>query len=455
MFLKLSRLLATFVITLTMARCDDQWKKYEFFFHENGGSEVAGFWIREEDFVLEDMPVSTRPGYAFGGWFLDDELTIALSAASLEEKGGYRVDLYAKWLPADVDVTVEHWHEDLEGEYSLFESEIIGGITGTPVSAEPHLYFGYTENTTHPNRISSGTPEEGVPLVLRFYYSLVYYYVTFIPNNGGEEFGSSYRYGEIIVLPNDLTRESYTFGGWYLNYTFTQGPVTDGYTMPLMDLTLWAKWIPITVTITFVTNGGTAITPITGPAFSPWATMPETNREGYVFDGWYTDLAFTDIYVLGDTLPGQDMTLYAKWKRKAVTVTFVTNGSDPIDAINGYAGDLFELPVPTWSDHTFDGWYLDEGLTTRYDGAETLPNDAITLFANWFGQTYMINFDTMGGPYIMPQYVPAGAPLDLPTPTREGFVFAGWYDASLTVPFTDTVMPAQYLMLYAKWTPVG
>jgi uncharacterized repeat protein (TIGR02543 family) len=117
--------------------------------------------------------------------------------------------------------------------------------------------------------------------------------------------------------------------------------------------------------------------------------------------------------------------------------------------------DTWTLPTnPTWTDHAFGGWYLDAGFTEVYVDSGFLPENNLTLYARWYGAFYAISFDMMGGQYIPDIQVAVGATIYLPEPTWEGFVFAGWYNATLTVPFTQTIMTEGSFRLYAKWTPV-
>ncbi|MCK7484195.1 MAG: InlB B-repeat-containing protein [Bacillus subtilis] len=60
---------------------------------------------------------------------------------------------------------------------------------------------------------------------------------------------------------------------------------------PPENLTLYAKWTPALITITFVTNGAAAIEPMQVPYLSSYA-LPSPELEGYTFGGWYYDAEF-------------------------------------------------------------------------------------------------------------------------------------------------------------------
>jgi uncharacterized repeat protein (TIGR02543 family) len=137
------------------------------------------------------------------------------------------------------------------------------------------------------------------------------YYVTFQVNGGQEIEQMSIIDGEAIVLPTPI-REGFIFQGWFRNSTLTQ-PFTEG-TVISSNLTLYARWQRVSVnqfTVTFEVNGGEPIQPIIVEAnvvFSP----PTPVREGYTFDGWFTNSTLTTRYRENSTVT-QNITLYAKW----------------------------------------------------------------------------------------------------------------------------------------------
>ncbi len=179
--------------------------------------------------------------------------------------------------------------------------------------------------------------------------------------------------------------------------------------------------------------------------------MPTPTSVGYVFDGWYVDEELSEAFPAVGLTPPENLTLYAKWTPALITITFVTNGAAAIEPMQVPYLSSYALPSPELEGYTFGGWYYDAELTTRHINTGAMSALDITLYARWYGMTYYIHFDTMGGPYIPGMNVASGTTLELPTPVRNGFEFLGWYDASLTTLFTLTVMPESNLQLYAKW----
>ena len=113
-----------------------------------------------------------KPGYTFEYWYykdLPDETRYNFDDPVVED-----VDLIAKWTPStDTEYKVEHYKQNTSGDYDLADTEDLTGVTGATVVANPKDYTGYTENTTHPDRIAKGEIAADGSLVLKLYYDKV------------------------------------------------------------------------------------------------------------------------------------------------------------------------------------------------------------------------------------------------------------------------------------------
>lgn len=127
-----------------------------------------------------------------------------------------------------------------------------------------------------------------------------------------------------------------------------------------------------------ITNGG---------VFAENTTFEEgklatPEKAGYTFDGWYENADFTGEAV---TTPVQGKTYYAKWTKNKYTVTFNNNGHDkkPDDETVEYGDSVPRLPElsDSTNEWVFDGWYMDENFTTKYDNQAIIGNT--TLYAKW------------------------------------------------------------------------
>ncbi|MFA7560640.1 MAG: InlB B-repeat-containing protein [Candidatus Izemoplasmatales bacterium] len=102
--------------------------------------------------------------------------------------------------------------------------------------------------------------------------------------------------------------------------------------------------------------------------------------------------------------------------------------------------------------YTFSGWFLDEDFVNELTEYIVTAND-ITLYAKWEKHSYQISLDTQGGNLLEPVNVLYLDPIELPIPTRDNYIFAGWYwDYGYENEFDWQTMNADNINLVAKWT---
>ena len=139
----------------------------------------------------------------------------------------------------------------------------------------------------------------------------------------------SYTYGNGAALPtaNDITREGYTFEGWYADSSFSGAPVTEISSTDMGNKEFYAKWSVNTYAVTLNTNSGTIASgkDVTSYTYGEGATLPTANditREGYTFEGWYADSSFsgTSVTAISSTDIG-NKEFYANWTRNTTPIT--------------------------------------------------------------------------------------------------------------------------------------
>ena len=123
------------------------------------------------------------------------------------------------------------------------------------------------------------------------------YTITFDTAGGSEIAPITQDYGTVITAPKAPTREGYTFIGWDKEIPTT---------MPAENMTVTAQWEINQYTITFDTNGGSEIAPITQDYGTAITAPANPTREGYTFIGWDREIP--------TTMPAENITLKAKWK---------------------------------------------------------------------------------------------------------------------------------------------
>ena len=248
------------------------------------------------------------------------------------------------------------------------------------------------------------------------------YTITFDTNGGSEIAPITQDYGTEITAPANPTRKGYTFKGWDKEIPKT---------MPAENITVKAQWEINQYTIAFDTNGGSDIAPITQDYGTKITTPDNPTRKGYTFKGWDKEIP--------KTMPAENMTVKAQWKINQYTITFDTNGGSEIAPITqDYGTEITAPDNPTRKGYTFKGW--DKEIP------ETMPADNITVKAQWKINQYTIAFDTNGGSEIAPITQDYGTEIAAPdNPTRKGYTFKG---RDKEIPET---MPAENMTVKAQW----
>ena len=248
------------------------------------------------------------------------------------------------------------------------------------------------------------------------------YTITFDTNGGSEIALITQDYGTEITTPDNPTRKGYTFKGWDKEIPET---------MPAENITVKAQWEINQYTITFDTNGGSEIAPITQDYGTEITAPDNPTRKGYTFKGWDKEIP--------ETMPAENMTVKAQWEINQYTITFDTNGGSEIAPITqDYGTEITAPDNPTRKGYTFKGW--DKEIP------ETMPAGNITVKAQWEINQYTITFDTNGGSEIAPITQDYGTEITAPdNPTRKGYTFKGW---DKEIPET---MPAENITITARW----
>ena len=248
------------------------------------------------------------------------------------------------------------------------------------------------------------------------------YTITFDTNGGSEIAPITQDYGTQIAAPANPTRKGYTFKGWDKEIPET---------MPAENITVKAQWEINQYTITFDTNGGSEIAPITQDYGTEITAPDNPTRKGYTFKGWDKEIP--------KTMPAENITLKAQWEINQYTITFDTNGGSEIAPITQDYGTEITAPAnPTRKGYTFKGW--DKEIP------KTMPAENITVKAQWKINQYTITFDTNGGSDIAPITQDYGTEITAPdNPTRKGYTFKGW---DKEIPET---MPAENITITARW----
>ena len=275
------------------------------------------------------------------------------------------------------------------------------------------------------------------------------YEVAFESNGGTTYYSVRAREGDGIILPVP-EKQGYEFVGWYDNSSFSGEMLTHTYYIG-SNATLYAKWIPCVGVIKFESNGGTRYADLEFSAQQ--VQLPTPKKEGFVFVGWYANESLTGEKLGNVIVPTGNMTIYAKWDAIKGSVAFESNGGTKYEKVDSN-GQKVQLPTPERDGYHFAGWYDNPSFSGNAYKGEIVPDGAITLYARWEADYVLISLEENGGNDVDDIRLFDYDKLELPTPTRWGYVFKGWYDnASMTGEPISAYFyyPSGDVTLYAKW----
>ena len=480
--------------------------EYTIAFDANGGAgEMAGTNVVYDATIYLPANEFTRIGYTFLGWATNSagEKTYndKASVRNLAAADGDTVTLYAAWstnnysirfnsnggtgymantdVAYDVEVVLPSNRFTRTGyafdRWTTTVDVVIGGVT-VPVATN----FADQATVSNLTTTKSGTVD------LYATWTANEYVIAFDANggDGGDtmpDIGATYD-SPVALTSNAFTRTGYTFDCWTTTVRGVAKSYDDGATVTnLADAanatnTLCAKWKANSYTVHFNANGGDG-GEMTDESFEydkgKQLNANSFTRTGYVFAGWAVEEGGGVIYenraMVTNLTAAANATfnLYAVWTANSYTIAFNPNGGDGDTAvIPATYGEAVELPPNTFTrtGYTFDHWTttVDSVEFDFVDGATVsnltaTANATSTLYATWTANTYTVTFDANGGS-VSPEsklvtYDEAYG--ELPTPTRIGYAFNGWYTSasSETQVTAETKVAITYdQTLSAHWT---
>ncbi len=341
----------------------------------------------------------TKLGYTFKGWAKSDESNVEIAGNKMTVTAIGEIKLVAEWTP--VNVTINYYEENdvVYGSANTCAYNECTIITEHP-EKEGYIFDGWrTENGLVYQGGSSITSDETYVINLYAKWTKEYRNTISYDLAGGNiqegNLPTSYVDNETIVIPG-VTKVGYTFKGWKMNNT----------------------------TLELNAEGNTEITNSTG-----------------------------------------DINLVAEWEENKYTISFNYNGTEI-----GKKECSYDTPCEL-GEHTIDdedveliGWALEEKGPLYYGDNITIRNltteaEEITLYAvtRELVTRYTITYELDGGEMAEDAItsVVAGKQLDkLPTATKEGFEFAGWFYADNDEPFVEGTTITSSIVLKAKWSEV-
>ncbi|MDO4963115.1 MAG: InlB B-repeat-containing protein [bacterium] len=415
-----------------------------------------------------------KVGYTFTGWsttetgdveYEDEELVTNLTA-----EDGKTVTLYAVWEANEYTVKYDgngSTSGTMSDESRTYDEEA-KALTQNSYEKVGYTFKGWNtasdgKGTSYSDKATVNNLTSGTEITLYAVWEANTYTVKYDGN--GSTSGTmtdelrTYDEEAKALTENVYKRAGYTFTGWS---TTTDGDVEyeDKATVNNLTeeneatITLYAVWSINKYKIIFDSKGGNTFDTIEKD-YNTEVTLPIPEKKGYTFDGWYNGKT-----KLGEKINlTEDLSLVAKWKVNTYTIAYNANGGEgemtSESRTYGEEAKALTENLFTRVGYTFQGWSTTTDGDVEYEDKATVNNlteeneATITLYAVWSINKYKITFDSKGGNTFDTIEQNYNTEITLPTPTKEGYTFKGWYDSDEE--FKSTTMPAKNLDLVAKW----
>jgi len=283
------------------------------------------------------LPLLEKTGYVFSGWYLDQEfLNVFILEDYLDLKeSNVVIKLYARWTLAEYQI-----YYLLDGGENASTNpnkyNLTSQITFSNPSKEGYTFIGWYDNANYSGNvvtsIMTGTTGDKT---LHAKWSANQYTINFVSNGGSSVASITQNYNTTVVKPQNPVLYGHTFDGWYTNANLTIPYVFAS--MPLSNVTLYAKWIVNVYTINYILDEG--VNSLTNPDsynVNGLVVLSNPTKEGHTFSGWYDNENYNG-NVVTSIMTGTtgDKTLYAKWSinNYNITYSFTTDNYDPISKI--------------------------------------------------------------------------------------------------------------------------
>ena len=436
-------------------------------FDGNAGTASLGKINHALGMPIGELPDAIRKGYLFDGWFTQRSGGTELHPGSSVDQLIY----YAHWVPITYTLRLDAngaGQDGIETTLSYTDSYTLPG----GFSKDGYVLTGW--NTRSNGRGASYvtgdsvqmlTAEPGRTITLYAEWAAAGYLITFDSHGGSAIPDINIQPGSSVGTLYTPFRDGYTFLGW-----FTQedgGERVLERTIPPDSMTCHAHWMKDPI-ITYVSTGDTVVCRKTIPYGQPLGVLPSASNGTLTLLGWFTEPEGGSA-ISSDTAADSDRTYYAHWgymlqfNPSGGTITEKA-GSDgtliPDDEASDY--EVSSVATAVKDGCVFDGWYTSAAGGDKIEaGGHVNMKETSMLYAHWTpaSDIVILTCNLNGGmfPPDAPQAIKyyAGQTLaPLYEPTRNNYVFAGWYDAPEGGnPVDNDTVIMEDMAIYAQWSP--
>ena len=435
---------------------------------DNNEIESATLYVSELEPGACVLPTGEKTGYDFDGWYeAKKDIGTAshkLNALSIAKKW----ELYGRYTAkTDVSYTVKYLREG-DNKVLAPEKVVTDQTFDTEVTEQAADVVGYT-----PDAPSKTMILDEYNKVLTFSYSANTYdytvrHIKQLPDGSYDEANA-----EVETLSGKFEALAAVTAKDYGSHYPTNDADTKQNIKIEKGLTIDVKYDLDEHTLTFETNGGSTINPVTVRHGNAVARPADPTKDKYTFIGWYADPEFTEEYDFATVLEA-DKTIYAKFELTSTPIgdIYVRYDVLHIKQLPDGTYDLANAEVEHLSakkDTTVTAVIKDYRATHHVNVNRTLSKLTGTAIQPYMGvdgkpvytilsvyydlDFHTLTFDTMGGSKIAPETVRHGLTVAKPKdPVNGGYWFDGWYtDKTYRTPYNFATPLTQDTTIYAKW----
>ena len=435
---------------------------------DNNEIESATLYVSELEPGACVLPTGEKTGYDFDGWYeAKKDIGTAshkLNALSIAKKW----ELYGRYTAkTDVSYTVKYLREG-DNKVLAPEKVVTDQTFDTEVTEQAADVVGYT-----PDAPSKTMILDEYNKVLTFSYSANTYdytvrHIKQLPDGSYDEANA-----EVETLSGKFEALAAVTAKDYGSHYPTNDADTKQNIKIEEGLTIDVKYNLDEHTLTFETNGGSAINPVTVRHGNAVARPADPTKDKYTFIGWYADPEFTEEYDFATVLEA-DKTIYAKFELTSTPIgdIYVRYDVLHIKQLPDGTYDLANAEVEHLSakkDTTVTAVIKDYRATHHVNVNRTLSKLTGTAIQPYMGvdgkpvytilsvyydlDFHTLTFDTMGGSKIAPETVRHGLTVAKPKdPVNGGYIFDGWYtDKTFRHRYDFSTPLTEDITIYAKW----
>ena len=428
-------------------------KKYTATFDANGGTTASPKTLtRRAQQPLGTLPTTSRSGYTFQGWYTAKTGGTKISTSTTMPT--QNTTYYAHWVPASYTVTYK-----ANGGSGTDQTQSVQYGTVWTTKGAVFTRTGYTLSSWNTKADGSGTKYGLNTKQTDKQSSNLTLYAQWQVN--------TYTYNVKYVSTSGVQLGTGTVSGTFGSSKSVSPKTFTGYTSPAAQTvkfdsttakTITFKYTPISYKITYTLNGGSVTgNPSTYTIETATITLKNPTKTGYTFKGWTGSNGTTPqttVKIAKGSTGNKSYT--ANWALASATQTIRVRYQNADGTFGNYQQayqkDYAIGSTFTW-EYAGNATYKPASVSYKVTGARTTD---VTIYR----KEYTATFDANGGTTASPKTLTRRAqqPLGtLPTTSRSGYTFQGWYTAKTggTKISTSTTMPTQNTTYYAQWKPAS